>query len=233
MPVGALDSKAAAPRKPTAFDLQRAGGRGPNDGTEWSGAGEGQNPHKIFDTGESSPARFNEYNDKGVKGDPSQRPVGQVLAERGFDCDVCKLHFAHMDTFNNHCLPDPRGNGKEIRCQVDKRLFDEKNAAEKTHMLDPNAVAVAVAEALKPTLLSIVGAFENVNKTLLAIQRGDKIEEPKPPKKPRKEGKKRANPRLARGAAPARGPEHAGALESAAEPVADPPAEPASPEQPA
>lgn len=243
MPVGPTTQ--GPPRQKTAFDLQR-GGRGPNDGTEWSGE-EGANPNAIFDSGDtSSPNRFNVFNDplkpgkKGKKAKPIRRLIDEVMDEKGFDCRICSLHFATMDTFNRHCEIDPRSeSGKEIRCQVDKRLFEEKNATDKAHMLDPMELANSVAEALKPTLLSIVDVLKDVKAALSGRAAAPAAPaEPdapgptwsNPTVKAKKEGKKRAGSRLVRGAAPARRAEPVGSVEPKPAAVADPQAEPQAPE---
>lgn len=220
MPVGRITED--LPRPKTAMDLNR--GRGPNAGTVW--AGSEPDPNQLIDSGEAGhPGRFTQYATKDTpKADPSRRPVQEVLDQRGFDCAVCKLHFGTMDTFNAHCVPDPRGSGKEMRCEVDKRLFEEKSAAEKAHMIDPSAIAGQVADALAPALKQINDSFELVGRALLKLA-GEK--EPKAKKE-----KKRGRPRLVRGEAPAGRSKPVGEVGSGPEPVADRTPEPEAPVQP-
>lgn len=221
MPVGPVTN--ALPRKETAFDQHK---RGPNSGTEWAGPNEEKNPAAIFSTNDSTnPNRHTQWSDENTpKGDPSQRPLQIVLEEKGFDCKVCNAHCLTMETFNKHCEPSksPEARPREMKCEMDKRLFEEKNATDKAHMLDGSDVAEKVAQALEPALKRINDSFELVGRALLKLA-GEK--EPKAKKE-----KKRARARVVRRAAPARGPEPVGKVEPAEGALADPPAESASPE---
>lgn len=246
MPVGPVTQGPKVQK--TAFDLQR-GGRSPNDGTEWAGE-EGANPNSLYDSGDaSSPNRFNQFNEKKAKpkkGKPFRRLIDDILDEQGFDCKVCNLHFTTMETFNRHCEPSKSEGAlpREMPCEMAKRLFAEKTAGEKAHMLDPNAVANAVADALKPTLLSVVDALRGLTAIIKGAPEAPPAEpEPKGPtwsnpaaavetKKPKakKEGKKRAGSRVVRGAAQAGGSKPVGPVESKPAALADPPDESPAPE---
>jgi hypothetical protein len=194
------------PRRATAMDINRApGNRGPNSGTVW--AGTEPDPNAISEPGDPcTPNRFNAFSTPETpKGDPRFRPVQQVLDTRqSFDCKVCNLNFSTMETFNTHCVPVPSeegGDGKMMRCELNRKKFDESNPEQRGHMMDESSVTKAVVDALTPTLLSIANAFTAINATLENMARGQALK----PAKAKKEGKKRGRPKMVRrGAAPDR-----------------------------
>lgn len=223
MPVAPIT--ASLPRKATSYDSIK---RGPNDGTEWAGPNEEKNPAAIFSTGNSAdPNRHTQWSDESTpKGDPALRPLQQVLEEKGFDCKVCSLHFTTMETFNRHCEPSTSKDAqpREMQCELNKRLFDEKNADQKSHMIDGSDVAAKVAETLTPAFNRINDTLDAVAKALLKLAG---VKEPKAKKE-----KKSARARVVRGSTSARGSKPVQQVEPEAEPVADRPAEPEAPAQP-